>query len=188
LRGGFAYPSALVVVGVGGEGDGPELDLDQAVVGVPTVGAQAVGDEVAVVIVLVIGRARGEVLVELVGLVPGGSLVVGCMDAVAQLVVVVGPVVPVARIVIGLDELAEFVVPPVGLAGGGPEGGSGGDEGGALAERVHGIREARDALVGKTEVVFFEEVVTGGVVGVLLEWVRERLLPNVALIGGSSKS
>ena len=63
LRGGLAYPSALMVVGVGGEGDAPELDLDQAVVGVPMVGAQAVGDQVAVGIILVITSAHGKVLV-----------------------------------------------------------------------------------------------------------------------------
>ena len=130
------------------------------------VGAQAVGDQVAVGIVLVITSAHGEVLVELVALIIRGPLVVGGGDAVAQLVVLIEPVVLIAGVVIGLYELAEGIVSPIGPTGGIGKSRARGGEGSALAEFVHKIREARNALVGKTEVVFFEEVVPGGVVGV----------------------
>ena len=167
LRGGLAYPSALVVVGVGGEGDAPELDLDQAVVGVPMVGAQAVGDQVAVGIILVITSAHGKVLVELVALIIRGPLVVSGGDAVAQLVVLIKPVVLVAGIVIGSDDLAEGIVSPIGPTGGIGKSRARGGEGSALAEIVHKIRKTGNTLLGKSEVVFLQKKIPGGVIGVL---------------------
>ena len=158
-----------MVVGVGGEGDALELDLDQAVVGVPMVGAQAVGDQVAVGIILVIGRTHGEVLVELVALIIRGPLVVSGGDAVAQLVVLIKPVVLIAGVVIGLYELAEGIVSPIGLPGGIGKSRARGGEGSALAEIVHKIRKTGNTLLGKSEVVFLQKKIPGRVVGTLLE-------------------
>ena len=139
-----------MVVGVDGEGDAPELDLDQAVVGVPMVGAQAVGDQVAVGIVLVITSAHGKVLVELVALIIRGPLVVSGGDAVAQLVVLIEPVVLIAGIVIGSDDLAELIVSPIGSTGGIGKSRARGGEGSALAEIVHKIRKTGNTLLGKS--------------------------------------
>ena len=158
-----------MVVGVGGEGDGPELDFDQAVVRVPMVGAQAIGDEVAVGIVLVMGRTHVEVLVELVALIIRGPLVVGGGDAVAQLVVLIEPVVLIAGVVIGLYELAEGIVSPIGLLSRVSKSRARSCERSALAEFVHKIREAPDALVGKGKVGFLQKKIPGRGVGTLLE-------------------
>ena len=130
------------------------------------VGAQAIGDQVAVGIVLVITSAHGKVLVELVALIIRGPLVVGGGDAVAQLVVLIEPVVLIAGVVIGLYELAEGIVSPMGLLSRVSKSRARGGEGSALAEIVHKIREARDALVGKGEVVFLQKKIPGRGVGV----------------------
>ena len=130
------------------------------------VGAQAIGDQVAVGIVLVITSAHGEVLVELVALIIRGPLVVGGGDAVAQLVVLIEPVVLIAGVVIGLYDLAEGIVSPIGPAGGVSKSRARSGEGSALTEIVHKIREARDALVGKGEVVFLQKKIPGRGVGV----------------------
>ena len=101
------------------------------------VGAQAVGDQVAILVIHVICSAHGKVLVELVALIIRGPLVVSGGDAVAQLVVLIEPVVLIAGVVIGLYELAEGIVSPKGLLSGVSKSRARSGEGGALAEIVH---------------------------------------------------
>ena len=67
---------------------------------------------------------------------------------------------------IGSDELAEGIVSPMGLLSRVSKSRSRSGEGSALAEIVPKIREARDALVGKGEVVFLQKKIPGRGVGV----------------------